>query len=127
MALTLKPTVVSVTPVNSVVCAVDVGPSEVVSIQVENLSATETFYGIIRRSNASGNAMSPSTIGDLRGVPPLGTLGPDGEDISSVTVDVSVPANSQLDVLARMTGAGGDVRITILQRMSGRQRLFSTP
>ena len=126
MALTLKPTVVPVTPVNSVVCSVDVGPSEVVSIQVENLSATETFYGVIRRANDANNTMSPSTIGDLRGIPPLGTLGPDGEDLSSVVVDASVPANSVLDVLAKMTGAGGDVRITILQRMSGRQRLFST-
>lgn len=126
MALTLKPTVVAVTPVNAVVCEVDVGPSESVSIQVENLSATETFTGIVRRSNDASNAMSPSTIGDLRSIPPLGTLGPDGEDLSSVVVDCSVPASTKLDVLGKMTGVGGNVRITILQRMNGRQRLFST-
>jgi len=124
MPLSFGPTTVAVTPVNAVLASVDVGPSELVSVQVENLSATETFTGIIRRANASTNTPAPSTIGDLRGVPPLGTLGPDGEDLSSVVVDCSVPASSSLDVVGKMTGLGGNVRITILQRLSGRQRMF---
>lgn len=126
MSLTFGPSTVAVTPVNAVLATVDVGPSELVSVQVENLSATETFYGVIRRKNASGNTPAPSSIGDLNGVPPVGTLGPNGEDLSSVVVDCSVPASTVLDLLGRMTGGGGDVRITILQRLSGRQRMFAT-
>lgn len=122
-AVSLKPRTVAVTPVMSVVLEVDVGPSEVVSIQVENLSS-ETFTGIIRRSNDTGNAMSPTTMPDLRSIPPAGTLGPDGEDLSSVVVDCLVPANSKLDVIGKMTGAGGNVRVTALSRRSGAQRPF---
>lgn len=119
MAIRLKPTTVAVSPVlDALFDPLTVGAQEAVSIQLENLSATETFTGYVRTRLDAGNGMAISTLGDLASVPPLGTLGPNGEDLSKVLVTAEVPANSELDVVGFMTGLGGDVRVTVLPRAS---------
>ncbi len=119
MAIRLKPTTVAVSPVlDALFDPLTVGAQEAVSIQLENLSATETFTGYVRTRLDSGNGMAISTLGDLASVPPLGTLGPNGEDLSKVLVTADVPANAELDVVGFMTGLGGDVRVTVLPRAS---------
>jgi len=119
MAIRLKPTTVAVSPVlDALFDPLTVGAQEAVSIQLENLSATETFTGYVRTRLDPGNGMAISTLGDLASVPPLGTLGPNGEDLSKVLVTADVPANAELDVVGFMTGLGGDVRVTVLPRAS---------
>lgn len=108
-AIRLKPTVVAVSPVlDALFDPLTVGAQEAVSIQLENLSATETFTGYVRTRLDPSNGMATSTLGDMVDVPPLG----------NVLVTAEVPANSELDVVGSMTGLGGDVRVTVLPRAS---------
>lgn len=119
MAIRLNPTVVAVTPVlGALFDPLTVGAQEALSIQVENLSATETFTGYVRSRLHSSNGMAVSTLGDLNSIPPSGTVGPNGEDLSKVLVSLDLPANAEVDVVGLMTGLGGNVRVTALPRAS---------
>lgn len=119
MKIRLNPTVVAVTPVlGALFDPLTVGAQEALSVQVENLSATETFTGYVRSRLNSSNGMAVSTIGDLNSIPPDGTVGPNGEDLSKVLVSLDLPANAEVDVVGLMTGLGGNVRVTALPRAS---------
>jgi hypothetical protein len=119
MAIRLNPTVVAVTPVlGALFDALTVGAQEALSIQVENLSATETFTGYVRGRLSPNVGMAVSTLGDLNSIPPSGTVGPNGEDLSKLLVTLDLPANAEVDVVGLMTGLGGDVRVTALPRAS---------
>lgn len=119
MAIRLNPTVVAVTPVlGALFEPLTVGAQEALSLQVENLSATETFTGYVRSRLSPNNGMAVSTVGDLNSIPPDGTVGPNGEDLSKVLVTLDLPANSEVDVVGLMTGLGGNVRVTALPRAS---------
>ena len=119
MAIRLNPTTVAVTPVlMALFDALTVGAQEALSIQVENLSATETFTGYVRSRLSPNIGMAVSTLGDLNSIPPSGTVGPNGEDLSKVLVTLDLPANAEVDVVGLMTGLGGNVRVTALPRAS---------
>jgi hypothetical protein len=119
MAIRLNPTVVAVSPVlTALFDALTVGAQEALSLQVENLSATETFTGYVRSRLSPNIGMAVSTLGDLNSIPPSGTVGPNGEDLSRVLVTLDLPANAEVDVVGLMTGLGGDVRVTALPRAS---------
>lgn len=109
MAIRVNPTVVAVAPVSTALFdPLTVGAQGALSIQVENLDATETFSGTVRTRLDPDNDMASSTIGDLQGIGP-------GQ---SVVVSLSLPANAEVDVVGTMTGAGGNVRVTALPRAS---------
>jgi hypothetical protein len=119
MAIRLNPTVVAVTPVlGALFDALTVGAQEALSIQIENLSATETLTGYVRSRLSPLIGMAVSTIGDFNSIPPEGTLGPNGEELWRVLVTLDLPANSEVDVVALMTGLGGNARVTALPRAS---------
>ena len=119
MATRLNPTVVAVTPVlGALFEPLTVGAQEALSLELENLSATETFTGYVRSRLSPNVGMAVSTLGDLNSVPPSGTVGPNGEDLSKVLVTLDLPANAEVDVVGLMTGLGGDVRVTPLPRAS---------
>lgn len=119
MAVRLNPTVVAVTPVlGALFEPLTVGAQEAISLQVENLSGTETFTGYVRSRLHPSNGMAVSTLGDLSSIPPSGTVGPNGEDLSKVLVSLDLPANAEVDVVGLMTGLGGNVRVTALPRAS---------
>jgi|JI102314A2RNA_FD_contig_91_169047_length_9350_multi_3_in_0_out_0_11 hypothetical protein len=119
MATRLNPTVVAVTPVlGALFEPLTVGAQEALSLELENLSATETFTGYVRSRLSPNVGMAVSTLGDLNSVPPSGTVGPNGEDLSKVLVTLDLPANAEVDVVGLMTGLGGDVRVTALPRAS---------
>ena len=119
MATRLNPTVVAVTPVlGALFEPLTVGAQEALSLELENPSATETFTGYVRSRLSPNVGMAVSTLGDLNSVPPSGTVGPNGEDLSKVLVTLDLPANAEVDVVGLMTGLGGDVRVTALPRAS---------
>ena len=119
MATRLNPTVVAVTPVlGALFEPLTVGAQEALSLELENLSATETFTGYVRSRLSPNAGRAVSTLGDLNSVPPSGTVGPNGEDLSKVLVTLDLPANAEVDVVGLMTGLGGDVRVTALPRAS---------
>lgn len=119
MPIRLNPTTV---PIATVLTALfeplTVGAQEALTIQVENLSATETFTGFVRSRIDPSLGMAVSTLGDLGSIPPAGTVGPNGEDLARVLVTVDLPANAEVDVVGLMTGLGGDVRVTATPRAS---------
>jgi hypothetical protein len=110
MAVRVKPTVVAVAPTTTPLFpALTVGAMESVSVQVENLDGSQTFNGTLRSRLDPSNGMSDSTMPDLLGIGPSG----------SAVVTVSLPATAEFDVVGTMSGAGGDVRVTVLSRMGG--------
>lgn len=110
MAVRLKPTVVAVGPTTTpLFAALSVGAMESVSVQVENLDVSQTFNGTVRSRLDSSNTMADSTLPDLLGIGPGG----------SAVVTLSLPATAEFDVVGTMSGAGGNVRVTVLSRMGG--------
>jgi hypothetical protein len=119
MAVRVKPTIVAVAPTStSLFEPLTVGAVSALSVQVENLSLTQTFNGTVRSRLDPGNDMSPSTLPDFVGIGP-------GQ---SAVATVSLPATSEFDVVGTMDGAGDNVRVTVVSRMdatllgSGRTR-----
>jgi hypothetical protein len=86
--------------------------------RVTSTATALTFAGYVRSRLSPSNGMAVSTLGDLNSIPPDGTVGPNGEDLSKVLVTLDLPANSEVDVVGLMTGLGGNVRVTALPRAS---------
>lgn len=104
MALPDPPrTTVTVAPTSTEVLSLDVRSEEWLSVQVDNLDATQTFTGIVERRLAEAGDWSPSTIGDFSGIGPLG----------SVTADLDISATGYLRIVGTMDGAGGDVAVVV--------------
>lgn len=109
MATRIAYKVVSVAPVSTALFSpIQVSAQAGLTIQVTNLSGSETFSGTIRSRLDAAHPMAPSTIGDLVDLVP-------GE---SRTVSVDLPATAELDVVGVMTGAGGTVGVTATPRYS---------
>ena len=71
------------------------------TLQVDNLDATQTFVGQIERRQSEEMAWSVSTIGDFAEIPASG----------SVTADLDVVGTGFIRLVGTMSGAGGDVAI----------------
>lgn len=109
MATRVQYKTVTIAPVETALfSAIKVSAHSALTIQVTNLSGTETFTGTVRSRLDSSHPMARSTLGDLVDLLP-------GE---SRTVSVDLPASSELDVVGTMTGAGGPVGVTVLTRNS---------
>jgi len=114
MPSNIVPTVKAIAPTTTPVVELVVSADEAVTVQIENLSATETFSGTVRRALDAGNAMADTTLPDFTSIPPLG----------SVVVDLVFAFTQRVDVVGTMTGAGGDVRVTAVSRLSRARRLL---
>jgi hypothetical protein len=114
MPSNLVPTVVAIAPTTTPVVELTVSADEAVTVQIENLSATETFTGTVRRSLDVNNAMADTTMPDFASIPPLG----------SVVADLVFAFTQKVDVVGTMTGAGGNVRVTAVSRLSRARRLL---
>ena len=94
-------TVVAVATTSTVVVDLDVRNIEWVTLQVDNLDATQTFTGVIERRQSPDMDWAPSAIGDYSGVGPL----------LSVVADLDVSGTGYLRLVGTMDGAGGDVAV----------------
>lgn len=120
MSLDPEVTTVAVAPTATTVWSGDVRRHGLVTVQVQNLDATQTFSGSLLRKVAGALGWSTSTMGDLASISPAGTLDGAGNPLDSVTVDVDVEGTAELAVVGFMSGAGGDVSVSV--RTSGLKR-----
>lgn len=106
--------VVAVGPTSTVVWSGDVRSDEWLSMQVDNLDATQTFTGTIERRLATSQGWATSTIGDFASIQPAGTVDPTtGVPLDSVTADLDIRATGYLRLVGQMSGAGGDVAVVV--------------
>lgn len=105
---------VAVGPTSTVVWAGDVRSEEWLSVQLDNLDATQTFSGAVERRLSSAAGWSTSTIGDFGNIPPAGTTDPtSGVPLDSVTADLDIEATGYLRIVGYMSGAGGNVAVAV--------------
>ncbi len=97
------PTVVAVAPTTTILALIDARQYDYMSVQIENLDLTQTFVGFIQRRLNLANEFATSTLPDFSEVLP-GT---------SVTADLDTASAADMRVIGTMSGAGGDVRITV--------------
>lgn len=81
-----------------------------VTVQVDNLDASQTFEGYLRRRVAAAMASSTSTMPDFSLIQPVGSVDSAGNPTDSITADVDVAGSAVLELWGRMSGAGGNVR-----------------
>lgn len=102
----IAPLTVSVAPTTTTLQVFDVSKTAVLSIQIVNLDASQTFNGSIRtRSRAD---VSTAVL------PFVDTLRVDFQGIGPgmpARADVQVGGAAELDVVGTMSGAGGNVSI----------------
>jgi len=97
------PVTVAVLPTETTLCTLDVRTTDVVTVQLNNLDASQQLRGFIyRRANAS----MPWTISTLAD---LGTI----EPLTSGCVDIDCQGNSDIQVTGYMSGAGGNVTVCV--------------
>lgn len=94
------------------VASIDVRQLGIVSIQVDNLDAAQVFSGFLRRNVSASMNDATSSMPDFSQVQPLGSLDPDGNPSDSAMADVDVEGSATLDLYGRMSGAGGNVRVS---------------
>ena len=92
----------------------DVRSDEWLSMQVDNLDATQVFTGTIERRLSTAMGFSTSTIGDFGSIQPAGTVDPTtGVPLDSVTADLDIRATGYLRLVMQMDGAGGNVAVVV--------------
>lgn len=104
----------------TVVWSADVRRLGLCTVQVQNLEAAQTFVGFIQRKVAAGLDWSTSTLPDFTSIQPAGTLDADGNPLDCVTADIDVEGTAELRLVGHMTGAGGDVQVSV--RTAGPKR-----
>lgn len=104
-------TTVFVDATMTLVVTVDARQLGLVSMQVDNLSA-ETFSGFLRRRVSSLMSEATSSMPDFSEIQPLGSVDGSGNPTDSVMADVDVEGSATLELYGRMTGAGGNVRVS---------------
>lgn len=105
-------TTVAVAATMTLVATLDTRALGLVSMQVDNLDATQVFSGFIRRKVASSMATATSSMPDFSAIQPVGSLDTDGNPSDSVMADVDVEGSALLELYGRMSGAGGNVRVS---------------
>lgn len=105
-------TTVAVAATMTLVATIDTRALGLVSIQVDNLDGAQTFSGFLRRKVASSMATATSSMPDFSAIQPAGSLDADGNPTDSVMADVDVEGSATLELYGRMSGAGGDVRVS---------------
>lgn len=120
--MSLDPPVVTlpVAPTATVVWSADVRRLGLCTLQVQNLDASQVFAGFLQRKVAGELGWSTSTMPDFSSIQPAGSLDGDGNPIDAVTADVDVEGTAELRLVGRMSGAGGDVSVSV--RTSGPKR-----
>lgn len=104
--------VVAVGPTSTVVWSGDVRSEEWLSLQVDNLDATQTFTGVIERRLSTAQGWATSTLGDFSSIQAAGTTDPTtGAPLDSVTADLDIRATGYLRLVGVMSGAGGNVAV----------------
>lgn len=103
---------VLVNPTSTVVVAVDVRIEEWVSMQIQNLDATQTVRCYVERRQAEGMAWGVSTIGDFSSIPPAGSVDSDGNPLDAPTADLDVTGTGFLRVVGVASGAGANVAVS---------------
>ena len=101
------PTTVLVAPTTTTVAYFDTRFDEILTVQVENLDATQTFAGTIQRRLDAGNGWAVSDASDY-----FATVGP----LGAVVADLDARGTSELRLVGTMSGAGGNVRVTARRR-----------
>lgn len=101
-----QPTTVAILPTQTVLATWDVRSDDVLTVQIDNLDASQTFTGTLQRRLANTLDWAITGETDLSNVPPL----------TSVCVDINFGAARQLRLVGTMSGAGGDVTITATRR-----------
>lgn len=94
----------------TLVATVDTRQLGLVTLQVDNLDATQVFSGFLRRKVGSAMASATSSMPDFSAIQPSGSTDSDGNPTDSVVADVDVEGGAELELYGRMSGAGGNVR-----------------
>jgi hypothetical protein len=81
---------------------------DILTVQVDNLDATQNFSGTIQRRLTDAMEWAASSITDFANVLPG----------ASVVADLDVRGTNALRLVGSMDGAGGDVRVAVVRRSS---------
>jgi hypothetical protein len=114
---------ISTTAINgtsTLVFALDVRNIGLVTLQVQNLDALQTFSGFLWRKVAGGLDYSASTMPDFSSISPAGAVDGQGNPLDSVTADIDVEGSAELVFVGLMSGAGGDISWSV--RKAGPKR-----
>jgi len=104
---------VAVAPTLTTIFSMDVRALGLVTVQIQNMDATQTFSGYVRRSAVvAGLTSAPSSMPDFLGIAPAGSLDANGNPTDVVVADIDVEGSGLLSIVGFMSGAGGNVQYT---------------
>lgn len=102
------PVTVAVLPATGPVVTWDTHYEDILTVQVDNLDATQNFSGTIQRRLTDAMEWAAAAIADFSNVLPG----------ASVVADLDVRGTNALRLVGSMDGAGGDVRVAVVRRSS---------
>lgn len=111
------PTSVAVAPTLTTVVTQDVRSVGLLTLQVQNLDATQTCSGFVVARVARGMGYSLTPLVSFLSLLPAGSVDSDGNPTDSATADIRCGGLCDVAFLARMSGVGGNVRYAA--RMAG--------
>jgi hypothetical protein len=108
------PVTVAVAPTLGTVVSVDVRYLKRITIQAQNMDATQTFSGYLtnKAARSMGAALSPVALSALL---PAGSVDADGNPADCTTIDVDCGGFSDVALVGKMSGIGGNVKYVVRQ------------
>lgn len=94
----------------TLVFSLDVRALGLVTLQVQNLDATQVCEGYVRRRVAQGLTSAVSSLPDFVAIQPAGSVDAAGNPTDTVTCDIDAAGSALLEFAARMSGAGGNIQ-----------------
>lgn len=100
--------VVAVAPTSTLLGEWDTKRDELLTVQLENLDASQTCSATVHRKVSGASGYAVSTLGDFSSIAAL----------DSVCADLDVRGTASIRIYATMSGAGGNVRVSADRRPS---------
>lgn len=114
------PVTVAVTPTLLTVAVFDVRNIGTLSLQVQNLDASQTMTGFIQKKVATAMGYATSSLPDFTAIQPVGSVDADGNPTDCAGADIDCAGLSDVALAMKSSGVGGDVRY--VARKSGPKR-----
>ena len=105
-------TTIAVAPALTQMATLDVRNIGKLTVQVQNLDAIQTCSVFIQRKVSQAMGFGVTPFADLTAIPPAGSLDADGNPADAVTADIDCAGTAVLLFAGRMSGAGGNVRLS---------------
>lgn len=103
--------VVAVGPTPTVILSLDVRSEEWLTVQIQNLDATQTVRAYVQRRINDAFGLGTSNIGDFTAIQPAGSVDGDGNPLDAPVADLDVTGTGFIVIEGVASGGGANVRV----------------